>query len=127
MPKALRSFKQKVGGFLRVHNRTRNGVVNAPLPTPLRSSPNVAATLETIFAAPLASALIYQLFAVRNNPRFTRLPDDFQHTGFFGCLQTGEASPFNTQDLLECGDNFNQICLICHYLFYRLVSTRNFI
>jgi hypothetical protein len=62
--------------------RTLNGVVNAPLPTPLRLNPSVVATFLIIFAAPLQSLLMYQLFAVLYKPRLTLFPDSFHPLGF---------------------------------------------
>ena len=58
------------------------GRVKTPLDSRLRLNPNVLLTLRMMFAEPFASALIYQLFAVRYKPRFVLFPDGFQSLGF---------------------------------------------
>jgi hypothetical protein len=72
-------------GFLRNYQRViLKGAVKTPLPTPLRSSPNIVATFLMILATtPLQSALMYQFCKpVRYKPRLTRLPDSFHPSGF---------------------------------------------
>ena len=62
-----------------------------------------------ILAAAWASAFTYQFWEVLNNPRLTRLPDDFHSEGFSPCFGRLSPSKNDAADVLASSVSTNRI------------------